>query len=184
MSRKCPFLAVLSLLIILCLSACTSLEKGNRAQAIQHVQQAREFHGSGETDKAFASIENALDTDPGFAAAHVLLGKMYMQEERYQKALGAFEDAVALSPSNAVALYYTGYINECLNRYYAAYDYYHKAISLDSRLLDPAHNPLIVRSRHRIRLYLDMYQMLLGRIFSPINRTYDLADRELHIVLP
>jgi tetratricopeptide (TPR) repeat protein len=50
-------------------------------------------------------LERALKLDPGFADAHLALGKIYFEQARYPEAIRALESAVRLDPASAAACY-------------------------------------------------------------------------------
>jgi tetratricopeptide (TPR) repeat protein len=53
----------------------------------------------GEHEKAIAAVRGNIEHTPGDAAAHNLLGELYLADDRYPEAIGAFEKAVHLAPA-------------------------------------------------------------------------------------
>jgi tetratricopeptide (TPR) repeat protein len=55
----------------------------------------------GETDKAIASASEVIRDDGNHDKAHLLLGLLYHESERFDKALIHFETALQLAPTAA-----------------------------------------------------------------------------------
>ena len=58
---------------------------------------ARQLYFRRQYDQAIASAQGALDIDPNFALAYTYLGLAYGQKGMYEKAIEAFQQAIALS---------------------------------------------------------------------------------------
>jgi tetratricopeptide (TPR) repeat protein len=54
---------------------------------------------TGQTERAEKQYETALRLDPRLASAHYDLAQLYLQEKRYQEALGSFQKAAELDPT-------------------------------------------------------------------------------------
>lgn len=51
-------------------------------------------------DRAIAAFEEAIRLNPSFAAAHVLLGQMYLYRGRHEETIALAEKGIRLSPSD------------------------------------------------------------------------------------
>ncbi|MCB9557163.1 MAG: tetratricopeptide repeat protein [Deltaproteobacteria bacterium] len=63
-------------------------------------------------DDAEAAYQQALELDPGLAAAHTNLGNLYYRQMKRDRAIGCYETACALDPDQAEARYNLGNIYE------------------------------------------------------------------------
>jgi tetratricopeptide (TPR) repeat protein len=52
------------------------------------------------SDRATAAFNEAIKLNPSFAAAHVLLGQMYLYRDRPEEAMSLAEKGIRLSPSD------------------------------------------------------------------------------------
>src|SRR5208283_134779 len=60
-------------------------------------------------DAAFPHLERAIEIDPGFWVAHIMLGKLYGVQLRYRESLAEFTKAFRFSGGNTEALALRGY---------------------------------------------------------------------------
>lgn len=82
------------------LAGCMSKE--DKRDAL--MENAKKLEESADYGKARAEARNALELDPSFAGAYLLLGRCDMKEERWSEALSNFSRAHELDPQNFEAL--------------------------------------------------------------------------------
>ncbi len=80
--------------------------------------------------EALAAYEQAIQLDPGYAAAYCNKGNALSDLKRYEEALAAYEQAIQLAPNDALAYYNKGVTLSDLKRYEEALAAYEQAIQL------------------------------------------------------
>ncbi len=70
-------------------------------KARKQYRRAMRQHRKGNTDKAIAGLEKALEVDEKFVAAHASLGVVFLKLEQYDQALEHLQKAARLDPTSA-----------------------------------------------------------------------------------
>ncbi len=79
-------------------------EGGDAEVARRRFKLAGKLFQAGNHDKALESVNRSLEKDPSRAAAHALLGQILAAQGHHVDALKAFDQALKLDSSNAIAL--------------------------------------------------------------------------------
>lgn len=74
------------------------------AMALYFSNVAVESMQAGNSEKAFRYLKKGIETDPAIAGIWVNLGVMYSQNKHYNMAVRAYQQAIAIQPSNKSAL--------------------------------------------------------------------------------
>ena len=145
---------------------------------------ARQFR-EGQLDKAAKSIHDALEINPDHAAAHLLLGRVYMEQNRQAMAYEAFRRCLEINPDDAEANYNLGILYELSKDFGQAMTHYRKAFSLEERntayLLGVA-DILVIQNQHKQALdflteritsgqYEPSVYLACGNILTAMGRT-------------
>ena len=69
-------------------------------KARKSMEEAKGLLMQQQLEKAVKPLQDAASEDPKFYDAHALLGEVYQQTGQHEKAVGAFEKAVALAPDH------------------------------------------------------------------------------------
>jgi TolB-like protein/Flp pilus assembly protein TadD len=67
------------------------------------------LHHAGHNDKAYSTLQKALEIEPNFWITHLTLGKVLIQQQKYAEAVAEFEKAKELSHGNSEAIASIGY---------------------------------------------------------------------------
>ncbi len=78
------------------LSACGSRESRRDA----HFERAKKYLAEGKSAEGIIELKNTVQIDPKFAQAYGLLGETYLKTRDYRSALGYYNKAVQLAPTN------------------------------------------------------------------------------------
>ncbi len=90
----------------------------------------------GESRKAIAFFQEAIQGDPNLADAHLNLGVLYHEAGDYEAAIGAFEAAIRVDPAYAPAYMNLGNSYRKLGRFDQAEEAYRKALKWDPDCAD------------------------------------------------
>lgn len=93
-------------------------------------EQARQAFETGDFDKALTTINSAIEMVPQEARFHNLQGRVYMETNRLEQAISAFETAQQNDPKMHEAFYYAGVIYQRWSDDEQAYENYRKAADL------------------------------------------------------
>ena len=122
--------------------SATSLEE-KQAAADLSTSLAVAYASQDKKDKAYAALQAALESVPGYAPALVMQARLEVIERKLDKAAASIDKVLASSPSNAEALHLKG---DLLLRDKAgldtAIDFYRKALAIEPRYF-PARASLI-----------------------------------------
>jgi len=72
---------------------------------VSYLYLGRSYEKQGETAKAVASFQKALQIKPNYYNAHFSLGSIYLSQEKYADAASAFKAALRADQSQAKAAY-------------------------------------------------------------------------------
>lgn len=72
----------------------TSTNKG----AIRAYEQATKYYDARDNDKAQKELESAINKDPGFVEAYILLADVYVDKSQYELAIDQYKKATDLKP--------------------------------------------------------------------------------------
>src|SRR5271154_4137643 len=86
---------------------------------------------AGDLEAARAAFSEVLETNPGAAAAHLGLGRIYFHENDLQSALQSFQEALVLDPKSSKAKILIARVREELGDVDAAMHHYEEASELD-----------------------------------------------------
>jgi tetratricopeptide (TPR) repeat protein len=114
---------------------------------------------STEAAKAEAALLKAIELDPGYKPAYLMLTQVYISSNRHRQALDRL--AILASTNDVPALMQVGMIHEALKEYEPARDAYEKLLSVNSRATMALNNLAYLYSEH------------LGQL----DKAYELADR-------
>lgn len=106
-----------------------NLRKNPRAEP--HYFKAVYYHKAGQTAKALAMLDSAIQTDYYFIDAHMEKGEILYETKKYQDALKAFRLASTISPTYADAYFWLGKTDEALGKKEEAKLNYQRAYGLD-----------------------------------------------------
>ena len=74
------------------------LDEANKQQALNaHLEQASTYNANGDFDKAIAEYEAVIELDPDNAIYHLLLGKLYYDQERFDEAVVEYKKVAQLA---------------------------------------------------------------------------------------
>ncbi len=118
--------------------ADTQYKNKQRTEAKLSIEKSIRFHSTdsayllratmqGETDKAFADLDTAIILNTNYAAAYLMRGTSYLNEN-YEKSLQDLLQAAKLWPDSTV-------VYECLGLLYWEYEYYNEAIENYSKAI-------------------------------------------------
>ena len=117
-------------------SGCESQSQKNKDQAMKRwqaarahltIDMARQQFEQGQVKRALATTENVLQNSPTYAPAHVLLGSIYLEQDRLAAAKEAFTRATALDPGSGEAHYGLGVLAERRQQLEVALEHYQTA---------------------------------------------------------
>jgi DNA-binding winged helix-turn-helix (wHTH) protein/TolB-like protein/Flp pilus assembly protein TadD len=154
-----------------------AISESTRAQrlaplsATANVQAARVLYFASQYDAAIEQCRKALDIDPDFAGAHLILGKIYTQKRLYREALAELEHARGLLRNSAEVLSLIGYAYAVSGRTAEA-----------QKMLDDLH--ALSRQRYVSPYHFAVIHAGLGesdQAFQLLEKAYD--DREGRMTL-
>jgi len=149
----------------------------------------RQFR-AGQLDKAAHTIYDALEINADYAPAHLLLGRVYMEQNRRSVAHQEFQRCLQINPNDAEANYNIAVLYEISKDYGKALTHYKKAHSLDDRntaYLLAVTDILVIQNQHDQALdllaeqmkngqYNPSVYMASGNILSAIGRTHEAVS--------
>ena len=144
------------------------MEKYPKAPVLQWLS-ARIYEAKGEADHMEAALLKAIEFQPDFRPAFLLLAKTYMASNRHQEALEKLQGMVSKNPKDVGALMQIGMIQSEMKNYTAAAATYEKLLTVDPQF-SPALNNLAY-----------LYSEQLGRIddaYKMARRAKDLLPNE------
>ncbi len=114
-------------------------EKWHKARAEVVFKVAKEHLKVGELDQAHSNAARALALDENFVDARMLLGKVCIEQGRYQEAIEQFEQVKSNRPNSARVWYLLGVAQEKADNLQQAIHSYRQAYALDNRNMDAVH---------------------------------------------
>ena len=122
--------------VMVVVSGCANQHEKNKQAALQRWNKARveimvdmargQFEG-GELKKAAGTCQNAISTNPQYVPGHLLLGRIYLEQDLPVKAQESFARCLEIEPGHAEANFYLGIIQERWNKLTEAQQYYQQA---------------------------------------------------------
>ena len=144
MTRTAPSFLLLASLALFTLSGCAGnhgrhTQEGKDAAQVRmdqlksgvQLQMAQQQFLAGDLDKARKSIETAITAMPTYAPAHVLRGRIMMEQGELEGANQSFVTAQTSDPTSAEAHYFGGICRERFRQWQPAYEKYLHASELD-----------------------------------------------------
>jgi tetratricopeptide (TPR) repeat protein len=95
-----------------------------------HLLLARVLLAHAETNKAEAAMLKAVELNPEFRSAHVMLAELYVSTGRHQDALARLEAVLAKRPGDIGALMIAAAIQDSLKNFPASRAYYEKVMAI------------------------------------------------------
>ncbi len=88
-------------------------ESGTRKEppssiATRYLEKGEEYFHQGRFAEAIAEYKRAVESDPGFAKAHIFLGDAYFQAGNFREAIVHYDEAIKLDPGRAEAYSWKG----------------------------------------------------------------------------
>lgn len=116
---------------MLVLAGCShfSTRSHDQEKAKIHLQIASDQLGNREYAKAIESTQQALDLDPGLAAAYNHLALIYMETKRYEKSEEAFRAALESQPDYPEVFNNLGVLYNRQEKYAQAISFFEKALA-------------------------------------------------------
>lgn len=74
------------------------LAAGQSRQSLRDMQYAREAMAQGDIDRAQELLKKAVDRDPDYRDAHVMLGELFLRQKNYESAISSFDEALTIQP--------------------------------------------------------------------------------------
>lgn len=102
----------------------------------RHVKTGNYRLEDGLYKEAEQEFKQALDKNADHVYAHLGLGITYMQQNRFDDALGALNRAIELDPNNAIAWADRGILYDKTGQYEKALADYKKALSIDDEAVE------------------------------------------------
>ena len=133
---------LLPVLLSLVMLGCQNMHKSHKESAKQRWNSARsQFRydladrqfKAGELSKALASAQNIIDGDPQFIPAYILMGRIYLEQNRLGPAQKSFDTSLKLDPCCVEAHYSLGILREKRGSLDQALESYQKARRLQSK---------------------------------------------------
>lgn len=84
------------------------LAAGQSRQSLRDMQYAREAMAQGDIDWAQELLKKAVDRDPDYRDAHVMLGELFLRQKNYESAISSFDEALTIQPGYFLALFRRG----------------------------------------------------------------------------
>lgn len=127
------FILTLLSAVLLFLSACTHLIKGNQDEkAAIYLQMSVDHMQEKEYNKALDACREALKISPEMPAAFNQFAIIYMETKRYEKAEEMFRKAIELRPEYPEALNNFGVLKNREEHFKEAIPLFEKALQIDS----------------------------------------------------
>lgn len=109
-----------------------TMEHWTKARVSMIIDMAQQQFQNGDYQKAQQTTYDALDIDPQYIPAHLLLGQIYLDQNKYSLAQKSFQHCLSLNPTHAQANYYLGVILEKRGLMPDALDHYRLAWETDT----------------------------------------------------
>jgi tetratricopeptide (TPR) repeat protein len=122
--------------VVLLHTGCDSQHQKNKEAALHRWQEARAHLTTdmarkqleaGELKRAAITAQNIISNKPDYVPAYLVLGQVYLEQDRLSKARETFEQCLQLDPTQAQAYYFQGIIHEKWNQMDLAFEYYQNA---------------------------------------------------------
>ncbi len=68
-------------------------------KAKRHYQKAMEYYDAGKNELAAMDFKKAIEADPNFIEAHIILAGVYQDVKKYAEAIAAYKAAIAIDPN-------------------------------------------------------------------------------------
>jgi tetratricopeptide (TPR) repeat protein len=117
----------------------------------------------GQVESAQMSVNDILKNSPDNAAAHVLSGRILLEQQQYGQARQAFEKAAAIDPNLSDAWFGLGVVAQSCDDHSKALEYYQKALNCN-----PNHTQTILAVINTLEI-LDRRQEAAGILDAKIN---------------
>ncbi len=126
---------VISLLLVLCSCVCLAQQPQNYStsskKAIKNLENALKLYDSRQTEKAISELKDAINADPKFIEAYMLMGDLYADLDKPEQAIEQYKKAVEINPNFFPNNFYAlGRYELELARYDEALTHFTKFISL------------------------------------------------------
>ena len=106
-----------------------ALERWNSARSQISLELAQGQFNNGELKKAVKTISDILESNPRYVPGHLLLGRIYLEQDRVDKARQCFQQCLQIEPENAAAYYNLGILYERQGHLAQAFEHYQKALN-------------------------------------------------------
>ena len=133
-------LTLLTWMVFLTVLGCADQHAKNKQAALERWQTSRaqittnmaqqQFEG-GDLKKAVTTVHDAISINPDYAPAHLLLGRIYLEQDKLTQARDCFNQTLELDPGHAQANYFLGILYERWSKPDKAYEYYRLAWETD-----------------------------------------------------
>ena len=136
--------AILTCVFLFSTFGCQEPHSQNKKAALERWQnsRARITHDlalqqleAGEINKAAVSTSNLIAEHPQYVQAHLLLGRVYIEQDKLNRAETTFKHTLTLAPNYAQAHYYLGIIYERWHEPDNAMAHYQQAWELENNNL-------------------------------------------------
>jgi tetratricopeptide (TPR) repeat protein len=124
------------------LSGCATRTKTERPQSVTRTDTrpagersllaGQRAVAEGDTERALAEFQRAIDVNPELTAAHLAMGDLFRMQGAYERAESAYRRAAQIDPKNFASQYYDGLMLHLLNRVGEAIQAYLRALSIDA----------------------------------------------------
>jgi tetratricopeptide (TPR) repeat protein len=121
------------------------------------------YEKRGESEKAKALWEKALDLDPGVESAYRNIGVLYAKQGDNAKAVEYFEKELSLFPDKTSTMMDLGRAYLQMNRPWSALPYYERALAIDPRFTPVELNKIAVDFylRREVRFAARLWEMII-----------------------
>jgi len=166
--------AILTSVIIFSTLGCQAPHSQSKKAALERwdASRARITHDlalqqleSGEINKAAVTTSNLITEHPEYAPAHLLLGRVYIEQDKLNRAETSFKHTLILKPDYAQAHYYLGVIYERWREPEQAVNHYRQAWELEN------HNLAYLLALVETKTALGDYQQALNFLLEQVAHT-------------
>ncbi len=109
-----------------------AMERWQNARSRLSVDLAIQQFNSGDLKKAAATAVSAIDINPENAQAHLILGQIYLEQDKLANSRDCFEKCLELQSGQSEAHYFLGIINQRWRKLQPAFDHFQAAGQLQS----------------------------------------------------
>ena len=145
-----------------------AMERWQNARARLSVDLAIQQFNSGDLKKAAATAVSAIDINPEYTQAHLILGQIYLEQDKLANSRDCFEKCLELQPDQPEAHYFLGVINQRWQKLQPAFDHFQAAWRFQP---DRAEYLLALVNTKMAMGEPDNALQLLTENFSTVNKT-------------